>query len=89
MAVNRMWKQADGQMDVQLKWVIYVYASSRMPSSGIWCHMAVIRTYVSEERNAFSIRVKRVSKIGKRYQYLATEARWQNISQLSWTASYC
>jgi hypothetical protein len=40
------------------------YEDCRMASSGMLRHVALVRTEVSEERNAFIIRVTRISELG-------------------------
>jgi hypothetical protein len=36
----------------------------KMPSSGMWCHVALVRTYMLEEHITSIIKVKRISELG-------------------------
>jgi hypothetical protein len=48
----------------------------RMLSSGMWCHVALVRTDISEEHTASIIRVRRISELG----VLAVTSNWTQKS---------
>jgi hypothetical protein len=52
-----------------------------MPSSGMLCHVALVRANISEERINSIIRVTRIGKLGTMLAVTSTLATWCNISE--------
>jgi hypothetical protein len=61
-----------------------------MPSSGILHHVALVGTYISEERIATIVEVKKINELGKMIAVTGNcNTVWVYLLQRDLVASYC